>query len=403
MDLPIDTTGSPPRDSAPPRSKRRFLIWGVVVLVSAGLLYWVLRADKSKVRHVAPPPTTVAAATAQRANVPVYRDAIGIVTPIHTALINSQVNGQVITVHYKEGQHVKAGTPLIEINPRPFAAALLQAQGALERDRQILAQAKMDLDRFRAAWAKNAIARQQFEDQEKIVKQAEGTVMNDEGLVAAAQVQLDFCHITSPFAGRVGLRLVDPGNIVNTASTTTLAVITQLQPISVVFTLSEDALTDVLEQTRAGSTLVVEAYDRARTKRLATGTLITIDNQIDTTTGTVKLRAQYDNKSEELFPNQFVNTRLLVRTLEGATIVPSSAVQHDGTKTFVYVIENSKAQIKSVKTGVVEGETTQIVEGIGPGAIVANSSFDKLRDGAAVTIGSAVAARGSAEKQSTPP
>jgi multidrug efflux system membrane fusion protein len=262
---------------------------------------------------------------------------------------------------------------------------LLQALGTLHRDEQVLAQAKMDLERYRAAWAKNAIARQLLEDQEKLVLQTEGTVKNDRGVVQFDRVQLSYCHITSPITGRVGLRLVDPGNVVTAGSNITLVVITQLQPISVIFTVAEDDLGEVLEQLVGGARLPVDAMNRTKSKKLASGTLVTVDNQIDTTTGTVKLRAQFDNADAALFPNQFVNTKLLVRSIPNATTVPSSAVQRNGNAAFVYTISGGHARVQEVKTGVVVDETTQ-VEGIAPGTVVANSSFEKLRNDAPVVI-----------------
>jgi multidrug efflux system membrane fusion protein len=407
MHTPTETTvpqlGTPSApDTSSPRRGRRYLVWFVVLLVLAVPFWWLLRGHNGTKRPAAAPPVTVVAATAQQANMPVYLDAIGTVTPLQTALITSQVNGQVIAVHYKEGQLVQRGMPLLEIDPRPFEATLLQAQGLLERDVQILAQNTMNRDRFRAAWASNAIARQQLDDQEQLVLQAEGTVKNDRGTVKFDEVQVGFCHITAPFTGRIGLRLVDPGNIVNAASATTLAVITQVQPITVVFTVSEDDLSDVLEQTRRGARLEVTALDRVKSKKLASGKLTTIDNQIDTTTGTVKLRALFDNDDEALFPNQFVNTRLLVRTVDGATTVPSSAVQHDGRQAFLYVIQNAHAHVQHVKTGVIEGDSTQ-VEGIAPDTVVANSSFEKLQDGAAVVLANPVAARVPSGPEGAPP
>jgi len=371
-----------------------------VLLACVGLFWWI-RGREHAPRHVGAVPITVVAATAQRADLPVILDAIGTVTPVYTNQIASQVTGQVMSVSYKEGQLVERGTPLVDIDPRPFEATLLQAQGVLERDTQVLAQAKMDLQRYRAAWAKNAIAKQQLDDQEKLVLQTEGTVKNDRGTVKYDRVQLSYCHITAPIAGRVGLRLVDPGNLVNTGTATTLAVITQLQPISVVFTVSEDDLGPVLEQTRQGAQLSVDAMSRTKSKRLATGTLITIDNQIDTTTGTVKLRALFDNQDQALFPNQFVNTRLLVRTVRAALTVPSSTIQHDGTETFVYVITNGRVHMQHVTTGVIDGDTTQI-EGIAPGTLVANSSFEKLQDGAPVATASGPTAPRTAELGSAP-
>jgi multidrug efflux system membrane fusion protein len=263
----------------------------------------------------------------------------------------------------------------------------LQAQGALERDENVLAQARMDLERYRDAWARNAIAKQILDDQEKLVLQDEGTVKNDQGTLQYDQVQLDFCHITAPISGRVGLRLVDPGNVVQSAGTVTLAVITQLQPITVIFTIPEDSLGQVVARLSKGAKLSVDAFDRTAQKKIATGTLLTIDNQIDTTTGTVKGRSQFDNKDNALFPNQFVNTRLLVNTLQGVTLIPASTIQQNGQASFVYVIQNNIAHMRSVKPGVTNGGTAQVT-GVNPGEVVANSSFDKLQDNVAVVVSS---------------
>jgi multidrug efflux system membrane fusion protein len=280
---------------------------------------------------------------------------------------------------------VRRGEPLVDIDPRPFAALLLQAQGTLERDLHILAQARMDRDRYRAAWERRAIARQQLDDQDKLVLQAEGTVKLDRGTVEYNRVQLGYCRIASPIPGRVGLRLVDPGNLVTANTGPVLAVITQLQPISVVFAISEDDLGEVRAQPDRGAGLPVEALDRVQARRLAIGQLITIDNQIDTTTGTIRLRARFDNADEALFPNQFVNARLLVTTLRGATAVPSAAIQRNADIAFVYVVEDGRVHRQRVTPGAVAGELTQIT-GVAPGAVVAISSFDKLRDDAPVTI-----------------
>jgi multidrug efflux system membrane fusion protein len=307
------------------------------------------------------------------------------VTPVYTASITSQVTGPVIAVHFTEGQIVAKGAPLVDIDPRPFQATLLQAQGVLERDQAILAQAVMDRDRFRDAWARNAIPKQQLDDQEKIVLQDAGTVKNDQGTVQFDQVQLGYCHITAPISGRVGLRLVDPGNVVQSSGTVTLAVITQLQPITVIFTIPEDNLGQVQPRLRQKAKLPVEAYDRAALKKIASGSLLTLDNQIDTTTGTVKGRASFDNRDASLFPNEFVNTRLLVNTLQGATIIPSSAIQHNGSASFVYVIQDDTAHQRAVKPGVTEGNNTEVT-GINPGDVVADSSFDKLQDKAKIVV-----------------
>src|SRR5271163_2554217 len=210
----------------------------------------------------------------------------------------------------------------------------------------------MDLERYRAAWERNAIAKQILDDQEKLVLQTEGTVKTDQGTVQYDQVQLDFCHITAPFTGRVGLRLVDPGNVVQSAGTVTLAVITQIEPITVVFTIPEDSIGRVADRLRQGAKLAVDAFDRTAQRRIASGFMLTIDNEIDTTTGTVKGRAQFDNKDDALFPNQFVNTRLLVNTLQGVTLIPSSTIQQNGQASFVYVIQNNIAHVRSIKAGV---------------------------------------------------
>ncbi len=328
---------------------------------------------------------TVTTVTAQKGDIGVYLEAIGTVTPVYTASITSEVLGLVVTVHFKEGQLVKKGDPLVDIDPRPYQAALLQAQGALERDESLLAQAQMDLERYRDAWARNAIAKQILDDQEKLVLQDMGTVKNDLGTVQYDQIQVDFCHITAPISGRVGLRLVDPGNVVQSAGTVTLAVITQLQPITVIFTIPEDSLSQVQAGMRKKADLTVDAFDRTAQTKIGSGKLLTLDNQIDTTTGTVKGRSLFANKNNALFPNQFVNTRLLVDTLQGVTLISSSTIQQNGQASFVYVIQNNVAHMRSIKPGVTDGGKTQ-VEGINPGDVVANSSFDKLQDSSAVVV-----------------
>ena len=338
---------------------------------------------------------TVTSATAQKGNIGVYLDAIGTVTPVYTDSITSQVNGLVVAVHYTEGQRVSKDDPLVDIDSSPYRAMLLQAQGTLERDENLLAQAQMDLERYRAAWARNGIAKQVLDDQGKLVLQDEGTVKNDQGTVQYDQVQVDFCHITAPIAGRMGLRLLDPGNVVQAAGTLTLAVITQLEPITVIFTIPEDSLGEVQARLSKGARLPVDAFDRTAQKKIASGTLLTIDNQIDTTTGTVKGRALFDNTNDALFPNQFVNTRLLVNTLLGVTLIPASAIQQNGQASLVYVIQNNFAHLRSIKPGVTDGGFTQ-VDGIDPGDVVANSSFDKLQDSVAVVVSNPPVSAGAA-------
>jgi len=372
----------------PPR-KHRIWAWIVVFLVF-GIVIWLVWHHKAAPaagpgggRGAMGGPVTTVTAKVTEGDIGVYQDAIGTVTSVYTSSIVSQVTGQVIAVHYKEGQLVNKGTPLVDIDPRPYAATLKQAEGILERDQGVLGQAQMDLVRYRTAWEKNGIAKQQLDDQEKIVEQDQGTVKNDEGTVDYDKVQLGFCHIVSPIKGRVGLRLVDPGNLVMAGGTTTLAVVTQLQPITVVFTISEDNLPTVLAQMHKGPALEVQAQDRAQNKILAKGKLLTADNQIDTTTGTVKLRASYDNKDLSLFPNQFVNTRLLVNTLRNVTLLPSSTIQHNGTQAFVWEVRNGAAQMQNVTTGVTDNNMTQVT-GVNLGDEVANGSFEKLQPGSKI-------------------
>ena len=368
-------------------------MWVVLLLIFAAGFFLVLRhhddttksAAASSRRGAGGGPVTLTIATATKGNIGVYLDSIGTVTPVYTASITSQATGPVIAVHFKEGQIVKKGDPLVDIDPRPYQAVLLQAQGVLERDQAILAQASMDRDRYRDAWARNAIPKQTLDDQEKIVLQDAGTVKNDQGTVQSAQVNLSYCHITAPISGRVGLRLVDPGNVVQSSGAVTLAVITQLQPITVIFTIPKDNLGQVQPRLRQQAKLAVDAYDRAALKKIASGSLLTLDNQIDTTTGTVKARASFENRDSSLFPNEFVNTKLLVNTLQGATLIPSSAIQHNGTVSFVYVIQDNTAHMRNVKPGVTEGMTTEVT-GVNPGDVVADSSFDKLQDKAKIIV-----------------
>jgi multidrug efflux system membrane fusion protein len=440
----------PPTTEPPARKRRHRWIWGVVLLAFGLLFYWVITTQQKSqqaamgggggrrgvMTGVAVP---VVPATAKTGSLGIYLQAIGTVTPVYTASMTAQVTGVITEVHYREGQIVRKGDPLIDIDSRPYAAQLAEAQGALERDQNLLAEAQMDLERYQQAWAKNAIPRQTLEDQEKLVAQDQGTVKNDEATVQYNTVQVGYCHIVSPITGRVGLRLMDPGNLVTANSTTTLVVVTQLQPITVIFTLAEDDLSQVVTQMRHGKQLNVDALDRDRSTHLASGKLMTIDNLIDTTTGTVKARAQFTNANGVLFPNQFVNTRLLVSTLDNQIMVPPSAIQHNGDVAFVYLIKpgpgkpnpaeggasstsggaNSgggsrkgagggksggksggtgqggagqgaqKAQyhveVQNVKTGVTDNGWTA-VQGIPTGTEVANSSFDKLQDQADIAI-----------------
>ena len=366
----------------------RVLVWIIILAVFALGFWWVLRKDDTTKNAVKSPrggggPVTVVPVTATKGDIGIYLESIGTVTPVYSSSITSQVNGVVKAVRYREGQIVRKGDALIDIDPRPYQATLMQAQGTLERDQNLLSQAEMDLARYEDAWARKAIPKQTLDDQEKLVLQAKGTVKIDEGSEKYDEIQLEYCHITAPIGGRVGLRLLDPGNVVQSSGTVTLAVITQIQPITIIFTISEDDLGKVQTRLHKNAKLTVDAYDRAILKKIATGTLLTLDNLIDTTTGTVKARAQFANKDTILFPNEFVNTRLLVDTLHDATLIPSSAIQHNGQVAFVYVLQDNVAHLRNVKPGVTDHDTTEVT-GISPGDVLANSSFDKLQDNSKV-------------------
>jgi multidrug efflux system membrane fusion protein len=381
------TVTAPAPDSPAEPAAHRHHVWPWLLLAAAAVIAAALVANGTKGRPPAPPPPPVGvtAATAITGDLPVHVDAIGTVTPLTTATIISQVSAQIEAVHFTEGQAVQRGTALFALDQRPFRAVLQQALGALRRDEQVLAQSQMDLARFRDAWARNAIAKQQLDDQEHIVAQNEGTVETDRGAVAAARVNVDYCSINSPITGRVGLRLVDPGNVVTIAAGTALAVVTQLEPISVVFAISEDDLQALWRRPDRGQGALVTLFDRARTHQLATGQVMTIDNQIDTTTGTVRVRAVFANNGDALFPNQFVNAQVLVNTLRGVVIVPTPAVQRNGDNAFVFAIVDGRAHTRPIRVGASDSERTQVT-GIDAGTVVATSSFDKLREGAEVAV-----------------
>ncbi len=395
--MPTDQNAGPqsePQHSQPASVSKhkgiRALVWIVILLVFGAIFFLILRKGNSTPNPAAARrgfggPVTTTTAVAKKGDIGFYLDSIGTVTPVYTASITSQVNGIVTAVHYREGQLVHKGDPLIDIDPRTYQATLAQAQGTLERDQNVLGQAKMDLERYRDAWARKAIPKQTLDDQEKLVLQSEGTVKLDQGVVQYDQVQLDYCHITAPINGKVGLRLVDPGNVVQSSGNLTLLVITQVQPITVIFTIAEDNLGQVQPRLQKNARLTVDAFDRASTKKIGTGTLMTLDNQIDTTTGTVKARASFSNKDAALFPNQFVNVRLLVDTIRNATLIPSSAIQHNGKTAFVFVVQNDVVHNRTIQTGVTDNGVTQVT-GVNPGEEVATSSFDKLQENSKIAV-----------------
>jgi multidrug efflux system membrane fusion protein len=400
---PESSTLTPtPRNPPPPHVKKpkRWPIWiGAILILAAGGGYLLSQrpanstaaqgganGSKKGAKGGAGGAIPVAVETVKKGNMGEYIEALGTVTPVYTDTITSRVAGQLMEVDYKEGQIVHKGDLLAVIDPRPYAAAVTQAQGQLDRDTAALEEARIDSKRYQTALDQHAIPEQQFATQQATVHQDEGTVMVDQGNLDAAKVNVAYTKIISPIDGRVGLRQVDPGNIVQANGTQALAIIAQLQPITVIFTMAEDYITDVATQLRAGHKLKVDAMDRSDTTILAQGTVLTVDNQIDTTTGTVKVRATFPNSDYRLFPNEFVNAKLLVKTLMGVNIVPNAAIQRNNDISFVYVVdEQNKVHSQNVQVATTNG-LSSAVSGVKPGDRVVIDGFDKLQDNAQVRI-----------------
>jgi multidrug efflux system membrane fusion protein len=366
------------------------LIALLIVVIGGGMLalsgHWRSTAGSQRALP-APPRVSVVAASARTRDVGVYLYGLGTVTPLNTVTVRTRVDGQLLGVHFQEGQIVRSGDLLAEIDPRPFEAQLTQFEGQLERDQALLDNARVDLKRFQVLVKTDAVPRQQLDTQDSLVHQLEGTVKNDQGQIDATKVNLVYCHITSPIAGRVGLRLVDPGNIVHATDTGGLIIITQLQPITVIFTIPEDSIPTVLERLRQGVRLPVEAYDREQRRKLAEGALLTIDNEVDPTTGTVRLKAQFPNTDNRLFPSQFVNARLLIETRRGATVVPAAAVQSSPKGSFVYVVRPDRTVgTRQVTVGVTDGDDVSIERGLAVGEQVVVEGAERLRDGVAIEL-----------------
>ncbi len=399
----------PPDVAAKPRTRFRVavvLIAAVLALVGYETVRWIKSAPSGG-RFPQGALQSVGAATVATGNIREIVNALGTVTPIATVTVQTQINGQLTDVGFTEGQLVKKGDFLAQIDDRPYRILKEQYEGQLAHDQGLLAQARMDLTRYQTLAQQNSIAKQQAEDQVFVVQQYQGSVKQDQGLVDSEALNIAYCHIVSPITGRVGLRLVDPGNYVQTASSTGIAVITQLQPITVIFSIPEDDLPDIMPQFSAGKALTVTAYDRTNIHLLATGKVSAVDNQIDITTGTVKVRAQFDNVDNALFPSQFVNVRLLVETLENVVTVPTAAIQRGAPGAYVYVINpNSTVSVRQIKTGVVDGDSTEVKSGLRAGERVVIDGTDRLRDGLRVAVapeaGQPAAAGGTPQQGGTP-
>ncbi|HET7757843.1 MAG TPA: MdtA/MuxA family multidrug efflux RND transporter periplasmic adaptor subunit, partial [Steroidobacteraceae bacterium] len=371
------------------RASRRAL--GIAAALAAlALLAWLL-TPKSQApatrRFTSGGPMPVVAVPARTGDMPITLIGLGTVTPLATVTVQSQIAGQIMSIAFKEGQTVRRGDPLIQIDPRPYQVALEQAQGALMRDSALLANSRTDLERYQTLFSQDSISEQQLATQKALVAQYQGTVKTDQGQIDAARLNLTYCHIVAPIDGRAGLQQVNVGNYVTPAAANGLLVITQLKPITVVFTVAEDEIPALLAQLHAGHTLPVTAYDRTHTTRLATGTLTAIDSQIDTTTGTLRLKARFANDDESLFPQQFVNVDLLLDTLHGATLIPQAGVQRGAPGTYVYVVnQDQTVSVRKVTLGPGDATDVSVTHGLAPGERVVVDGADKLKDGAKVQL-----------------
>lgn len=395
MERPAAGGGAPQHEDEPERRGKGWIWWLALALAAGGgYYYWSHNAPPATAPQTAgegrrgrgPMMAPVVAVKARRGDIGVFLNGLGAVTPIYTVTIKSRVDGQLMRVLYKEGDLVREGDLLLEIDPRPYQVMLEQAEGQLIRDQAALDNARIDLARYETLLKQDAVPEQQLATQKALVIQDEGIVKTDQGQIDNAKLNLVYCHITAPITGRIGLRLVDPGNIVHAADTNGLLVITQIQPISVIFTLAEDQLPEMLKKWRAGEKLRVDAYDRANNKKLAQGTLATVDNQIDQTTGTLRLRANFDNADNALFPNQFVNARLLVEEKRGVTLLPTATIQRNSQMTYVWTVKpDSTVTVKQVTVGTVEGDDAEIKSGLEPGDEVVMTGVDKLQEGSKVS------------------
>jgi|SRR5579872_5919524 len=375
------------------KKRRRVWPWIALLVIAAGGTFLYPRVtqtvtqaqDKGKKGKGDGRAVPVVAAQARKGDMPVYLNGLGSAVALNTVAVHTRVDGEIVKIYYTEGQFVKKDDPLAEIDPKPFQVQLEQAEGAKARDEAMLANAKLDLQRYTVLFSQDAIPKQQLDTQVATVNQIEATVKTDQAAIDNAKLQLFYAHVTSPLTGRIGLRLVDQGNIVHASDANPLAVITQLQPIAVVFSVGEDSLPLVSKKIAAGQVLPVVAYSHDNKQKIASGTLLTIDNQIDPGSATVKFKAIFDNNDFALFPNQFVDPRLLVETRHGATIIPTAAIQHSPQSTFVYVIkEDNSVEVRNIVIGQIEGDEAEITSGIAPGEKVVIDGIDKLQQGTKV-------------------
>jgi multidrug efflux system membrane fusion protein len=365
-----------------PSSSNFWLIISLLIMVLS--IIWFFYAT-SKNKLVPPKPIPIVSSPAVVRDVPIYLSALGNVIPTYNVVVRAQVSGILQRVFFKEGQLVKEGELLAQIDPRPYEALLKQYEGNLKRDTALLANARIDLKRYQTLWKQDSIAQQTLATQKALVEQYEGAIKTDEGLIESTKVSLGYCRIVAPISGRIGLRLVDAGNFIQLSDTTGIAVVNTINPITVIFSLSENYVPELIGQVYANKVLRVNAYDKQQNQLLASGTLLTVDNQIDPSTGTVKLKAQFDNTANKLFPNQFVNIKILVETLKNVVLVPTAAVQHTLTNDYVYVLKQHKAHIAKISAGPTIGDETVIFKGLSAGQLVVTEGADKLVNGANIS------------------
>ena len=391
-----------------PRTRRWAWIAAAVALAVLALAawYWFGHGSSDQAKgggkgDAASRPMPVVAAPARKGNIDVSLDALGTVTPLNNVVVRARVDGQLMSVAFREGQNVKAGDLLAQIDPRPFEVMLTQANGQMARDQAQLKNAQVDLERYQTLLAQDSISRQQVDTQAALVRQFQGAVESDKGAIDNARLQLTYARITAPISGRVGLRQVDPGNIVHASDSNGVVTITQVQPVTVIYPVPEDNVPRIVKRMQTAQSVPVDAFDRGGKTRLATGRLLTMDNQIDTATGTVKVKAEFPNTDSALFPNQFVNVRMVVETHEDTTLVPTAAIQRGAPGTFVFLVKEDKTvAVTPVQVGAVSGETTEVSKGLAPGNLVVVDGADKLRDGASVEL---IDAAARATQQAAPP